>query len=72
MGDLVIDTSRNNIKLDLSQFSFEVVTSWCEEAAQNCPTETGIIHVPNLSTYLHRIPAENHWWVLDNTSMFAI
>ena len=62
LGDLVVDASRNGTEFNLFLFSFETVERWYLEAAEYSPTETGIIHNPDLSSFLHRIPAENHWW----------
>ena len=58
LGEIIIQAGNDGAELDLFGLSLSKVTEWCNEAAQNCPTETGVIHIPNISTYIDRIPTE--------------
>jgi hypothetical protein len=49
--------------LDLNTLSLGTVEEWCTEAGENCPTETGVIHILDLRPFIHQIPSEYCWWL---------
>lgn len=63
IGGMIVGAGRNGAKLDLFGLSLESVKDWCMEAAANCPTDTRMIHIPNLSIFIDRIPATYRWWI---------
>ena len=66
----VVQAARHGAELDLFALSLETVEEWCNEAAEFCPTEPGVIHVPNLCVLVDRIPLEHQWWVPLNSTHF--
>ena len=66
LGEIIIQAGNDGAELDLFGLSLSKVTEWCNEAARNCPTKTGVIHIPNISTYIDRIPTEYRWWIADD------
>ena len=63
LGGIVVQAAQSGAKLDLFSLLLEVVERWCEEAKKHCSTEPGVIHMPNLSVLIERIPEEHQWWV---------
>ena len=63
VGGQVAQAGQANGGLDISTLDINVVAEWCSEAAGNCPTETGVIHIPDLRQHLHRIDPEYRWWL---------
>ena len=60
---MVVQAGQDGTELDLSSLSLETVEDMCNEAADGCPTEPGVIHMPNLTALVDRIPLDNQWWV---------
>ena len=59
----VVQAAQYGDELDVFALSLETVEEWCNAAAEFCPTEPGVIHVPNLCVLVDRIPLEHQWWV---------
>ena len=68
----VVQAGQHGDELDMFALSLETVEDWCNAAAEFCPTEPGVIHVPNLSVLVDRIPRDNQWWVPPNSTHFAL
>lgn len=68
VSEIVSQTGTNSRELDLFGLSLSTVRDWCREAAWNCPTETGVIHIPNLTEFIDQIPNDYHWWMTDDIS----
>ena len=63
LGGIVVQAAQSGAELDLFSLSLKVVEQWCKEAEKHCPTEPGVIHMPNLSVLIERIPEEHQWWI---------
>ena len=63
LGGIIVQAAQCGAELDLFSLSLEVVERWCEEAEKHCPTEPSVIHMPDLSVLIKRIPEENQWWI---------
>ncbi|KAN0125446.1 hypothetical protein V8E53_015472 [Lactarius tabidus] len=63
IGGEVAEAGRANEGLDLFSLTLRTAEEWCSEAAQHCPTETGVIHIPDLRPFVVRIPATHRWWL---------
>ena len=63
LANMVVQAGQDGVELDLFNLSLETVEDMCNEAAEGCPTEPGVIHMPNLTALVDRIPLDNQWWV---------
>ena len=63
VGGMVVQAAQSGAELDLFSLSLEVVERWCKEAKKHSPMEPGVIHMPDLSVLIERIPEEHQWWV---------
>ena len=72
LGKIIIQAGNDGAELDLFGLSLSKVMEWCNEATRNCPSETGVIHILNISTYINRIPTEYCWWIADDISKCPI
>jgi hypothetical protein len=63
VGAEVAEAGKARKGLDLHTLKLGTVEEWCDESAENCPTETGVIHIPDLRPFTHRVPTEFRWWL---------
>jgi hypothetical protein len=63
IGGEVAEAGKAKRRLNLHTLSLSTVEEWCTEAGENCPTETGVIHIPDLRPLLHYVPSEYRWWL---------
>ena len=59
----VVQAGQHGDELDVFALSLEMVEEWCNAVAEFCPTEPGVIHVPNLCVLVNQILLEHQWWV---------
>ena len=64
VANMVVQAGQDGAKLDLFSLSLETVEDMCNEAAEGCPTEPGVIHMLNLTVLVDWILLDNQWWVL--------
>ena len=68
----VVQAGQHSDELDMFALSLETVEDWCNAAAEFCPMELGVIHVPNLSVLVDRILRDNQWWVPLSSMHFVL